>query len=135
MSNEKDEMTEEEIIDEFDLEALIVEGKDANIIEEIEFFNIKSQKKARMKVNIRPISRGKWSEFVRASTKKKSTKELEELVCAECWLDPDGMPIELSKIRKMQKGAVTAVYEKIKYISGIFNDPFEEKFIDKLANF
>lgn len=120
-------------ISDFDLEALIVEGKKTRFEDEIELYNPKTKKTERMRIHIKPISHAEWSGAAR-STGKNSQKDLEELVCAKCWLMPDGMPIELSKIKGMQKGVVTQVYEKIKIISGQLTDPFEEKYLDKITN-
>lgn len=121
-------------LDDFDLEALIVEGKDTIIEDEIELYNPETKETRRMRVFIKPISHSEWSQSVR-STGKNSKKDLEEIICSKAWLTPDGMPIELSKIKSMQKGVVTQVYEKIKIVSGQLTDPFEEKYLEKLTDF
>lgn len=123
-----------EDINDFELEALIVEGKEAMIEDEIELYVPETRKTKRMRIYLQPISHSEWSAAVR-STGKKSNKDLEEIVCSKCWLDKDGMPIPLSKIKAMQKGVVTQVYEKIKLISGQLSDPFEEKYLSKLTDF
>lgn len=121
-------------IDDFNLEALIVEGKDTVIEDEIELYNPQTKKIRRMRVYMRPISHSEWSKAVR-STGKNSKKDLEEMICAKSWVDQEGMPIEISKIKAMQKGVVTQVYEKIKIISGQLTDPFEEKYLEKITDF
>lgn len=123
-----------EDIDEFDLEALIVEGKETVIEDEIELYIPSTKETKKMRIYIQPISHGEWSKAVR-STGKNSKKDLEEMVCAKSWVDKGGMPIEISKIKAMQKGVVTQVYEKIKLISGQLTDPFEEKYLNKLTDF
>lgn len=130
----EDKIGQFEDIDDLDLSALIEKGRDALIINIIEYYDIDAQKKKKAKVHITPISHGDWSDASRAATKNKSRKDLEELVCALCWLKPDGTLHELSEIKEAPKGVVTSTYEKIKYISGIFSDPFEEKFLDRLSN-
>nr|WP_319372452.1 hypothetical protein [uncultured Methanobacterium sp.] len=123
-----------EDIDDLDLEALIVEGKEAVIDDVIEIYNIKTKSVEKRRIHIRPIPHDEWSKAVRA-TGKNSKKDLEQIVCAHCWLQKDGMPYELSKIKEAPKGIVTQVYEKIKLISGQLKDPFEEKYLDKLTDF
>lgn len=121
-------------IDDLDLEALIVEGKEAVIEDTIEIYNIKTKSVEKRRIHIRPIPHDEWTKAVRA-TGKNSQKDLEQIVCAHCWLRKDGMPYELSKIKEAPKGIVTQVYEKIKLISGQLKDPFEEKYLDKLTDF
>lgn len=121
-------------INDFDLEALIVEGKETIIEDEIELYNPENKETRRMRIFLRPISHSEWSTAVR-STGKNSNKDLEEIICSKAWLTPEGMPIELSKIKDMQKGVVTQVYEKIKIISGQLTDPFEEKYLNKITDF
>ena len=121
-------------IEELDLEALIVEGKDAIIDDVVEIYNVKTKAVEKRRIHIRPISHDEWSKAVRA-TGKNSKKDLEEIVCAKSWLDKDGMPYELSKIKGAPKGLVTQTYEKIKLISGQLTDPFEEKYLNKLTDF
>lgn len=123
-----------EDINDFDLEALIVEGKETIIEDEIEIYISQTKETKKMRVYLRPISHSEWSSAVR-STGKNSNKDLEEIICSKAWLTPEGMPIELSKIKAMQKGVVTQVYEKIKLISGQLNDPLEEKYLNKLTDF
>jgi len=123
-----------EDIDDFDLEALIVEGKETIIEDEIELYIPEKKATKRMKVYLRPVSHSEWSTSVR-STGKNSKKDLEEIICSKAWLDKEGMPIPLSKIKDMQKGVVTQVYEKIKLISGQLTDPFEEKYLEKITDF
>lgn len=123
-----------EDIDDFNLEALIVEGKETVIEDEIELYNPETKETKKMRVYLRPVSHAEWSQSVR-STGKNSKKDLEEIICSKAWLTPDGMPIELSKIKAMQKGVVTQVYEKIKIISGQLTDPFEEKYLEKITDF
>jgi|GEM_PF-3625860 len=123
-----------EDIDDLDLEALIVEGKEAIIEDVIEIYNIKTKSVEKRRIYLRPIPHDEWSKAVR-STGKNSKKDLEEIVCAKSWLDKDGMPYEISKIKKAPKGVVTQVYEKIKLISGQLTDPFEEKYLNKLTDF
>jgi hypothetical protein len=81
---------------------------------------------------IKPISHGDWVDSGKSAQKNKNI-DLEELVCAKCWLDKHSLAHDMSKIKEAPKGLVTAVYEEIKYVSGIFKDPFEEKFIERLA--
>jgi len=121
-----------EDIDDFNLEALIVGGKETVFEDEIELYNPQTKNTKKMRIHIKPISHSEWSAAARA-TGKKSNKDLEELVCAQCWVQPDGMPIEISKIKAMQKGVVTQVYEKIKIISGQLTDPFEQKYLKELT--
>lgn len=121
-------------IDDFNLEALIVEGKETVIEDEIELYNPQTKETKKMRVYLRPVSHSEWSQSVR-STGKNSKKDLEEIICSKAWLTPEGMPIELSKIKAMQKGVVTQIYEKIKIISGQLTDPFEEKYLNKITDF
>jgi hypothetical protein len=121
-------------IDEFDLEALIVEGKETIIEDEVEIYIPQTKKTKKMRIYLQPISHSEWSKAVR-STGKNSNKDLEEIICSKCWVGKDGMPLPLSKIKDMQKGIVTQVYEKIKLISGQLNDPFEEKYLNKITDF
>ncbi|MGB9979373.1 hypothetical protein [Methanobacterium sp.] len=123
-----------EDVDDLDLGALIEKGRDALITEIVEYYDVDEQKKMRGRIYIAPISHGDWRDASSAATKNKSKRDLEELVCAKCWLKKDGSLHNLSEIQEGQKGLITAVYEKIKYISGIFSDPFEEKFLDRLSN-
>lgn len=118
-------------LDEFEVEALIIEGKDARIEDKIEFYDINTKTTKKMRIYIQPYTHDEWNKAVR-KTRKNERTDLEELICSKCWLDKDGMPLPLSKIKAMQKGVVTQVYEKIKIISGQLNDPFEEKYLKKL---
>lgn len=121
-------------IDDLDLEALIVEGKEAIIEDTIEIYNLKTKSVEKRRIYLRPIPHVEWSQAIR-STGKNSQKDLEEIVCAKSWLDKDGMPYPISKIKEAPKGIVTQVYEKIKLISGQLNDPFEEKYLNKITDF
>lgn len=121
-------------IGDLDLEATIVEGKDAIIEDVVEIYNTKTKSVEKRRIYLRPIAHGEWSKAVR-STGKTSQKDLEQIVCAKCWLNPDGMPYEISKIKEAPKGIVTQAYEKIKLISGQLKDPLEEKYLDKLTDF
>lgn len=121
-------------VDDLDLEALIVEGSEAIIEDVIEIYNPKTKSVEKRRIYMRPIPHDEWSKAVRA-TGKNSKKDLEQIVCAKCWLRSDGMPYEVTTIKKAPKGVVTQVYEKIKVISGQLKDPFEEKYLDKLTAF
>jgi len=121
-------------VDEFDLESLIVEGKEDIFEDLIEVYNPSTKQTRKMRIYIKPISHYEWSKAAKA-TGKKSDKDLEELVCAKCLVKKEGMPVELSKIKGMQKGVITQIYEKIKIISGQITDPFEEKYLDKITDF
>lgn len=123
-----------EKLDEFDLEALIVEGKEAIIKRGIEFFDTTEQKIKQMPVYLKPLSHSEWESLARL-TGKKSKKSIEQLVCAKGLVEPDGMEIPISTIRRMQKGAVSSIYEEIKIISGQTKDRFEEQFIEKMTDF
>ena len=121
----------EEVIDPFDLEALIAEGTDAILKRDIEYFSVKHNAIRRMEINIRPISHSEWERMARL-TGKKDKKNIEQLICSKGWLDMDDMPIELSKIKTMEKGVVTSVYEEIKIVSGQTQDIFQDKFIQQI---
>jgi hypothetical protein len=121
-------------VDDLDLTALIEKGRDALITRIIEYYDVDEEKKKKARVYITPISHGDWSDASRAATKTKSRKDLEELVCSLCLLKKDGSHHNLSDIQDSPKGVITAAYEQIKYISAIFSDPFEEKFLDRLSN-
>lgn len=121
-------------IEELDLEALIVEGKEAVIDDVVEIYDIKTKSVQKRRIHIRPIPHDEWSKAVR-KTGKNSKKDLEQIICSQSWLNKDGMPYELSKIKGSPKGLVTQVYEKIKIVSGQLTDPFEEKYLDKITDF
>ena len=117
----------------FDLEKLLLEGKDAILTREIEFFDTDDGKKKKMEVYIKPLSRGERGQIDRAVAKKNTTKNIVELICAFCWcMDKKGAPMDLSIIREMPDGVAKSVSEEIKFISGDFKDRFEDKAIDKI---
>ena len=133
----EEEIPDEEIesLDDFDLEMLIVNGTDEPVQREIKFYNHKAKKTMKMPVYLRPVSHGIWSKATKDAIKKNSNKNIEELICSQGWVDKDGLVIPLTKIRGMQKGVVTAVYEEIKIISGQTEDRFEEKYLQKISDF
>ena len=131
---ENKDVEEEEEISDFNLEALIVEGTDAIIERKIEYFDTDAQKTRKMKIYVQPLAHAEWERMARL-TGKKSKKSIEELVCSKGLVEPDGMEIPLSAIRRMQKGVVSSAYEEIKIVSGQTNDRFEEKFIEKISDF
>ena len=124
---------EDEEIDDFDMEALIVSGTDADVERVVKYFDLKTKKIRKMRVNLRPVSHAVWESKAR-QTGKKSNKSMEQMICSKGWLYPDGMPIEIEDIRAMAKGVVTSVFEEIKEISGQTENKFEDKFIQQLSN-
>ena len=124
---------EEEEIDDFDMEALIVSGTDADVERVIKYFDLKTKKIKKMRVNLKPVSHAVWENRAK-QTGRKSNKSMEQMICAAGWMYPDGMPIEIEDIRKMAKGVVTSVFEEIKEVSGQTENKFEDKFIEKISN-
>ena len=127
------EREEEEEIDDFDMEALIVSGTDADVERIVEYFDLKTKKIRKMRVHLRPVSHAVWESKAK-QTGKKSNKSMEQMICSKGWLYPDGMPIEIEDIRAMAKGVVTSVFEEIKEVSGQTENKFEDKFIEHLSN-
>ena len=128
------EAEEDEDIDEFDLEALIVEGSDAILKRKVEYFSLKANKIRSMYVYVTPLTHSEWEQKARL-TGKKTKKNIEQLICASGWVHPDGMPVELSEIRRAEKGVVTSVYEEIKLVSGQTHDTFQDAFLEKVSDF
>ena len=124
---------EDEEIDDFDMEALIVSGTDADVERVVKYFDLKTKKIRKMRVNLRPVSHAVWESKAR-QTGKNSNKSMEQMICSKGWLYPDGMPIEIEDISAMAKGVVTSVFEEIKEISGQTENKFEDKFIQQLSN-
>lgn len=134
---EETEIDPEEVLEvlDFDFERLVVEGKNAIIEQEIEFFDINTQKKAKMIVFVKPITRAERSTIERKiSDKKRKVKaNLVELLCEYGWVhNQDGIKIPLEDIRKVQDGAVEAIAEKINYVSGKFTDSWQDAAIDRV---
>lgn len=129
---EKELMEPIEDLNEFDINALIVEGIDAVIEREIQYYDFKNKKEQTMRVYVRPLSHSEWNS-VAQTVSKNDNISFAERVCAEGWCDAQGIILKLSDIRKVQNGVVIAVFEEIKIVSGQFTDRTEEKFLDKLA--
>jgi len=127
-----------EVLDEFDLEALISQGKDAKIRREIEFFDIRDQKKKKMPIYVRPITKGERNEINRLISRKNKGANLnkislEERICQKGWLDQNGMLIaEISTIKSLPDGVADSIAEEINFVSGSFKNRFEDKYIDRV---
>lgn len=130
---EPDEELEE--LSDFDIEALIVEGTSAVIERKITYYDVNKQKKMRMPVYLKPLSHSTWNQITRATSKKGSNKNIEELAVHEGLVDKAGLQLQLSQIKGMQKGVVSSIYEEIKLISGQFEDKLEDKMLEKLTDF
>lgn len=132
---EEDKQEEDDILD-FNLEELIVEGKNAVIERVIEFFNIETHKIQKMRIYVTPLPYSEIQSMERAIARdKKKIKDIRMMACTKAWVEPDGMPIEQSKIRQMAEGIPKAVYEEIKIVSGRIHDASEDKLIEKMAGF
>lgn len=131
-SEEKELMEPIEGLNEFDINALIVEGTDAVIEREVQYYDMKTGEEQQMRVYVRPLSHSNWNSIAQKVSKNDNIS-FAERVCADGWCDPQGLLLNLSDIRKVQNGVVIAVFEEIKIVSGQFTDRTEEKFLDKLA--
>lgn len=129
---EKELMEPIEGINEFDINALIVEGTDAIIERNVSYYDVNNKKEQKMRVYVRPLSHSNWNSIAQKVSKNDNIS-FAERVCADGWCDPQGIVLDLSDIRKVQNGVVIAVFEEIKIVSGQFEDRTEEKFLDKLA--
>lgn len=134
--NQEDEENNAELRD-FDLELLIVEGKDAIIDREVAFFNTETKKQEKMIQPLKPVQHTEWvkAEAILQKKSKQSVKDFKGAIVSKGWVKPDGTPIPLSVIRKLAEGTVDNIYEEIKIISGKFEDRTEDKLLDKLAGF
>ena len=136
--DEFEEIPEDEIEDEletlpFSLEKLILEGKDAILTRDIEFFDTEDGKKKKMEVYIKPLSRGDRGDIDRAIARKNNNKNIVDIICSKSWvMDEKGTAIDISIIRDMPDGVAKSVADEIKFISGEFVDRFEDKAIDKI---
>ena len=111
----------------------MVEGKDAVLIRNIEFFDLEDGKKKKMPVYLKPLSRGDRGAIDRAIAKKDNNKNLIDLICAlGMCMDEKGKPIDISVIREMEDGFVKSVADEIKFISGEFTDRWEDKAIQQV---
>jgi hypothetical protein len=132
-----DESEELEVLPDFDMEKLILDGKDAVLRREVEFFDLTDSKKKRMPVYVKPLSRGERGaidkEIARKVKGKSSNKNVIDMICAFGFvMNEKGTPFNISVIREMPDGFVKNVSEEIKFISGDFKDRFEDKAIDKI---
>jgi hypothetical protein len=141
----EDEIPEVDIFEEFELEALILEGKDALIDRSIVFFSVEDQRKKKMPITISPISKKVRGQIVRKVQSKNNRSTVEELTLLECLYKndkpmkdvkvtlKDGKTLEgIELIRAMPDGVVDSIYEEVKQISSLFTDRFEDKAIDKV---
>lgn len=119
-------------LNEFDINALIVEGTDAVIQREVRYYDLKTKQEQKMKVYVRPLSHSNWNDIAQKVSKNDNIS-FAERVCSDGWCDSQGIVLDLSDIRRVQNGVVIAVFEEIKIVSGQFEDRTEEKFLDKLA--
>jgi len=131
-----DEEDEELETVDFDLEKLILEGKDAVMEREIEFFDMEDSKKKKMKVYVKPLSRGDRGDIDKAiadNKNKKGKKNIIDLICALglCY-SKNGEGVGLSEIRALPDGVAKSIADEIKFISGEFTDRFEDKAIQQL---
>lgn len=131
-NQEKEEMEPIEDLNEFDINALIVEGTEAIIERRIRYFDLESQSEQKMKVYVKPLSHNDWNGIAQKVSKNDNIS-FAERVCADGWCTPKGIFIDLSQIRQVQNGVVEAVFEEIKIVSGQFEDRTQDKFLDKLA--
>ena len=123
-----------EVLD-FDFERLITEGKDAIIEREIEFFDIETQKKMKMKVFVKPITRAERSIIERkiSDKKRKIAAVLTELLCEYGWVrNKEGIRFGIEDIRKAPDGVANSVANEINFISGQFTDRWQDAAIDKV---
>ena len=133
LEDEQETSADEELeILDFDLETLTLEGKDAVIERTIEFYDIRDNKKKKMRINVRPLTKKEKTEIERRLGKKNSKLNLEELLCEKGLLDKDGMRYDINQIRKLPSGVVANIAQEIRYISGEFTDRFEDKAITEL---
>lgn len=133
LEDEQETSADEELeILDFDLETLTLEGKDAVIERTIEFYDIRDNKKKKMRINVRPLTKKEKTEIERRLGKKNSKLNLEELLCEKGLLDKDGMRYDINQIRKLPSGVVANIAQEIRYISGEFTDRFEDKAISTL---
>ena len=120
-------------LNEFDITALLVDPQ-AVIERSIKYFDVKTQKPAKMKVYLRPINHSIWN-MVNQKVSKNPRSNVEEIIAEKGWCSgPDGIALDEDTIRQVQKGVVSAVYEELKFVSGYFEDRMEEKFLERVAN-
>ena len=123
-------------VDDFDLEALIL-NHEAVFDESVRFVSQKTGRVEVMPIKIIAVSHSDWNRTTRKATRKGSDDNVEELIVAKGWVQTEE-PLELvplSKIRQMPRGIVSQVFDKIKIVSGQFDDRLEDKLIDKLTDF
>lgn len=137
--NEDIEETEKEdtSIHDFDLELLIVEGKNAIVEREVDFFNVKKNQQEKMTFRMKPVPHVDWVKAEGAMSKNKNKKTVRDFIgkiVALSLLNSDDEPIPISIIRKLPGGTLKNLFEQVKIISGQFTDRTEDKLLEKIAN-
>ena len=123
-------------LEEFDLEALILDHE-AVFDESIRFVSPTTKRVEVMPIKIMAVSHSDWNRTARKATKKGSDDNVEELIVAKGWVETEEPLsfVPLSKIRRIPRGIISQVFDKIKIVSGQFDDRLEDKLIDKLTDF
>lgn len=133
-----DEKEEEVLVRDFDLEMLIVDGKDAVLEREIDFFNLETKQQEKMSVKLKPIPHKEWIKaeaILQNKRNKKEVKDFKGFLIAQSWVDNQEKEIPISTIRKLGDGTINSLYEEIKIISSHFQDRTEDKLLDKIVGF
>ena len=124
-------------IHDFDLELLIVEGKDAIVERDVDFFNVKENQQETMTFRMKPVPHAEWVKAEGAMSKNKNKKTVRDFIgkiIANSLVDVNDESVPISIIRKLPGGTLKNLFEEAKIISGQFTDRTEDKLLEKIAN-
>ena len=113
-----------EIIEE-DIELLMTRGVDATVERKIPFFNRKTNRYNRMKINLRPLSRGEMAKIEQEGKRSKDKDTLLRVVSKG--YKPKGRgQYTVEELKDMDSGVLKSIYDEINFISGTPIDGFTQ---------
>ena len=113
-----------EIIEE-DIELLMTRGVDATVERKIPFFNRKTNRYNRMKINLRPLSRGEMAKIEQEGKRSKDKDTLLRVV-SKGYKPKNRGQYTVEELKDMDSGVLKSIYDEINFISGTPIDGFTQ---------
>ncbi len=118
-------------LDDIELETLINNCNEI-LPRRVEYFNPEKDEKRAIMVHIKPIAHGKYTSLQNLVRKNKSKTMVDELIKRQLF-NSKGIQLSPEQIENLPAGLPDAIYEEIRYISGLFRDKTQELLVKEVV--